>query len=163
MLVNNAAVFPFAPTLNQDLESFEVMFDVNVRGPFFLTAALLPKMIARGGGVVVNVSTAAASAGLPGAPVYGATKAALESLTRSWAAAFGHDGVRVNAVAPGPTRTDAALDTLGGGVDELGSKTALGRAASAREIAEVIVFSASSRASYLTGATLAVDGGYSLK
>ena len=66
-------------------------------------------------------------------------------------------------MAPGPTRTDAALDILGDGVDELGSKTALGRAASAREIAEAIVFSASSRASYLTGATLAVDGGYSLK
>ena len=82
-------------------------------------------MITRGRGVVVNVSTAAASAGLPGAPVYGATKAALESLTRSWAAAFGHHGVRVNAVAPGPTRTDAALDILGDGVDELGSKTAL--------------------------------------
>ena len=104
VLVNNAAAFPFAPTLEQDLDSFDMMFDVNVRAPFFLTAALLPKMITRGSGAVVNVSTMAASASLAGAPVYAATKAALESLTRSWAAAFGANGIRVNTVAPGPTR-----------------------------------------------------------
>jgi NAD(P)-dependent dehydrogenase (short-subunit alcohol dehydrogenase family) len=160
VLVNNAGAFPFASTLKQDVESFDLMFDVNVRGPFFLTAALLPKMIARGSGVIINVSTAAASASLPDAPVYGATKAALESLTRSWAAAFGGNGIRVNTVAPGPTRTDAAIDTLGDGVEQLGSKTALGRAANPTEIAEAIVFLSSPRASYLTGATVAVDGGY---
>jgi NAD(P)-dependent dehydrogenase (short-subunit alcohol dehydrogenase family) len=64
VLVNNAAVFPFAPTLEQDIDSFDMMFAINVRGPFFLTAALLPKMIARGSGAIVNVSTAAASASL---------------------------------------------------------------------------------------------------
>jgi NAD(P)-dependent dehydrogenase (short-subunit alcohol dehydrogenase family) len=137
-----------------------MMFDVNVRAPFFLTAALLPKMIARGSGVVVNVSTAA-PASLADAPVYAATKAALESLTRSWAAAFGGNGIRVNTVAPGPTRTDAAIDTLGDGVEQMGSQTALGRTADPTEIAEAIVFLASPRASYLTGATVPVDGGYS--
>jgi NAD(P)-dependent dehydrogenase (short-subunit alcohol dehydrogenase family) len=60
VLVNNAAVCPFAPTLEQDIDSFDMMIDINVRGPFFLTAALLPKMIARGSGAIVNVSTAAA-------------------------------------------------------------------------------------------------------
>ena len=104
VLVNNAAAFPFAPTLEQDIESFDMMFNVNVRAPFFLTAALLPNMITRGYGAVVNVSTMAASASLADAPVYAATKAALESLTRSWAAAFGANGIRVNTVAPGPTR-----------------------------------------------------------
>jgi NAD(P)-dependent dehydrogenase (short-subunit alcohol dehydrogenase family) len=161
VLVNNAAAFPFAPTLEQNVDSFDFMFDVNVRAPFFLTAALLPKMIARGSGVVVNVSTTAASASLADAPVYAATKAALESLTRSWAAAFGGNGIRVNTVAPGPTRTDAAIDTLGDGVEQMGSQTALGRAADPTEIAEAIVFLASPRASYLTGATVPVDGGYS--
>jgi NAD(P)-dependent dehydrogenase (short-subunit alcohol dehydrogenase family) len=68
------------------------------------TRALLPKMITRGSGAVVNVSTMAASASLADAPVYAATKAALESLTRSRAAAFGANGIRVNTVAPGPTR-----------------------------------------------------------
>jgi NAD(P)-dependent dehydrogenase (short-subunit alcohol dehydrogenase family) len=132
-----------------------------VRAPFFLTASLIPKMIARGSGVVVNVSTTAASASLADAPVYAATKAALESLTRSWAAAFGGNGIRVNTVAPGPTRTDAAIDTLGDGVEQMGSQTALGRTADPTEIAEAIVFLASPRASYLTGATVPVDGGYS--
>ena len=160
MLVNNAAVFPFAPTLGQDVDSFDMMFDINVRGPFFLTAALLPKMIARGSGAIVNVSTAAASASLAEAPAYGATKAALEALTRSWAAAFGANGIRVNSVAPGPTRTDAAIDTFGDGVEQMGSQTPLGRTADPMEIAEAIVFLASPRASYLTGATVAADGGY---
>jgi NAD(P)-dependent dehydrogenase (short-subunit alcohol dehydrogenase family) len=160
VLVNNAAVFPFAPTLEQDLDSFDLMFDVNVRGPFFLTAALLPQMLARGSGSIVNVSTAAATASSADAPVYTATKAALESLTRSWAEAFGANGIRVNTVAPGPTRTDAAIDTLGDAVEQMGSQNPLGRAADPTEIAEAIVFLASPRASYLTGATVAVDGGY---
>ena len=158
VLVKNAAVFPFA-TLLQDIESFEMMFDVNVRASFFLTAALLPKMIARGYGAIVNVSTAGSS-GLADAPVYAATKAALESLTRSWAAAFGANGIRVNAVAPGPTYTDVANAMLGDGVEEMGAQTPLGRTAKPAEIAEAIVFLASPQASYVTGAIVAVDGGY---
>src|SRR5258708_3012346 len=90
-----------------------------------LTAALLPKMIARGSGAIVIISTAVASASLAEAPVYGATKAALESVTRSWAAAFGANGIRVNTVASGPTRTDAAIDTLGDGRRADGSQTPL--------------------------------------
>src|ERR1700694_123920 len=160
VLVNNAGAFPFAPTLEQDIDSFDMMFDVNVRAPFFLTAALLPKMIARGSGAIVNVSTTAASASLADAPVYAATKAALESLTRSWAAAFGANGIRVNTVAPGPVRTDGAVGTFGDGVEQLGSATLLGRSADPSEVAEAIVFLASPQASYLTGATVAVDGGF---
>jgi NAD(P)-dependent dehydrogenase (short-subunit alcohol dehydrogenase family) len=160
VLVNNAAAYPFAATLEQDVDSFDMMFDVNVRAPFFLTAALLPKMIARGSGAIVNISTAAASAGVADASVYSATKAALESFTRSWAAAFGANGIRVNTVAPGPTRTDNAVAALGDGVEQLGSATTLGRIADPMEIAEAIVFLASPQASYFTGATVAVDGGY---
>jgi enoyl-[acyl-carrier-protein] reductase (NADH) len=70
------------------------------------------------------------------------------------------NGIRVNTVAAEPTRTDAAIDMLGDGVEQLGSQTPLGRTADPREIAEAIVFLASPRASYLTGATVAVDGGY---
>jgi len=162
VLINNAAATRtrFAPTLEQDVESFDTIFDVNVRAPFFLTAALLPKMIARGSGAVVNISTMYASVGVADAPVVAAAKAALESFTRSWAAAFGANGIRVNTVAPGPTRTDGAVGALGDWLEQLGSATPLRRTADPSEIAEAIVFLASPQASYLTGATVVVDGGF---
>jgi NAD(P)-dependent dehydrogenase (short-subunit alcohol dehydrogenase family) len=162
VLVNDAAATrnTFAPTLQQDVESFDMIFDVDVRAPFFLTVALLPKMIARGSGAIVNISTMGASVGVADAPVVAAAKAALESFTRSWAAAFGANGIRVNTVAPGPVRTDTAVGTLGDGLEQLGSATPLGRTADPTEIAEAIVFLASPQASYLTGATVAVDGGF---
>jgi NAD(P)-dependent dehydrogenase (short-subunit alcohol dehydrogenase family) len=160
VLVNNAAVHLFASTLEQDVESFDMTFDVNVRGPFFLTAALLPKMIARGSGAIVNISAMSASVGAPDAPVDAAAKAALASFTRSWAAAFGANGIRVNTVAPGPTRTFSAVGTLGDFLEQLRSATPLRRTADPSEIAEAVVFLASPQASYITGATVAVDGGY---
>ena len=160
VLVNNAGAHTAGPTLEQDIESFDMQFDVDVRAPFFLTAELLPKMIARGSGAIVNVSGAAASVGVAVAPAAAAAKAALESFTRSWAAAFGANGIRVNTVAPGPTRTDSAIDLFGDFLEQLGSATPLGRTADPSEIAETIVFLASPQASYLTGATVAVDGGY---
>jgi NAD(P)-dependent dehydrogenase (short-subunit alcohol dehydrogenase family) len=160
VLVNNAATVTADPTLEQSVESFDAMFDVDVRAPFFLTAALLPKMIARGSGAIVNISSMGAVVGVPFAPVAAATKAALESFTRSWAAAFGANGIRVNAVAPGPTRTGGGAGALNDGLEKLGSATLLGRTADPREIAEVIVFLASPQASYITGATVEVDGGF---
>ena len=160
VLVNNAAVLNAHTTAEQDVESFGAMFDVDVRAPFFLAAAVLPGMIDRGSGVIVNVSSMAASVGVPQAPVVAATKAALESFTRSWAAAFGSNGIRVNSVAPGPTLTDGAVAMLGDGAAQLGMATPLGRSARPSEIAEAIVFVASPQASYLSGATVAVDGGF---
>src|SRR6478609_6539189 len=151
VLVNDAAATrnTFAPTLQQDVESFDMIFDVDVRAPFFLTAALLPKMIARGSGAIVNISSMGASVGVPFAPVTAAAKAA-----------FGANGIRVNTVAPGPVRTDGAVGTFGDGLEQLGSATLLGRIADPSEVAEAIVFLASPQASYLTGATVAVDGGF---
>jgi len=161
VLVNNAAAHPVAATLEQDVDSFDMTFDVTVRAPFFLTAALLPKMIARGSGAIVNISGALATSGNTGGTlVAAAAKAALESFTRSWAVAFGAHGIRVNTIAPGPTRTDSLIATLGDMLEQLGSATALGRTADPSEIAEAIVFLASPQASYITGATVMVDGGY---
>ena len=160
ILVNNAAVFPGAPTVSQDIETFDAALAANIRAPYFLTAALVPAMIAKGSGSVINVSSMAARIGMPGLSVYSATKAALESLTRTWAAEFSPAGVRVNTVAPGPTRTDMVLATIGEeGAGQIGKSTLLGRTAVPREIAEVILFLATDRAAYITGATIAADAG----
>jgi len=160
ILVNNAAIFPGGPTVAQDVESFDAVLAANVRAPYFLTAALAPGMIAKGAGSIINVSTMAARIGMAGLSTYSASKAALESLTRTWAAEFSPAGVRVNTVAPGPTRTDMVLTTMGeDGATQIGKSTLLGRLATPREIAEVIFFLATDRAGYITGATIAADAG----
>src|ERR1700689_3965084 len=98
----------------------------------------------------------AGTIGLPGAPAYGATKAPLASMARSWAAEFSPHGVRVNAVAPGPVYSTPEKTDL---IDGLAKTTLLGRGAQPDEIAEVIAFLASDKASYMTGSVVAADGG----
>jgi NAD(P)-dependent dehydrogenase (short-subunit alcohol dehydrogenase family) len=94
--------------------------------------------------------------GLAGGAAYGATKAALTALSRAWAAEFSPAGVRVNTVAPGPVYTAGASPER---IEQLGKTTLIGRAAQVDEIAEVIAFVASDKASYVTGAVIPVDGG----
>lgn len=159
IVVNNAASFPGALTVEQDVASFEATFDTNVRGAYFLVAALAPGMLRRGHGSIVNVTSMVAFKGVPGASSYSASKAALESLTRTWAAEFGPSGVRVNSVAPGPTATDGVVAEWGDVNDELGRALPLGRTARPVEIAEAVLFLASPRSSFITGSTLHADGG----
>ncbi len=129
ILVNNAGFSVWGPTETFALASFDAMFAANVRAPFLLVAAFAP---------------------------YGATKAALASFTQAWAAEYSARGIRVNAVAPGPVYTRPEAREL---FDSLGATTAMKRAADPAEIAEVVAFLASPRASYMTGAIVAVDGG----
>lgn len=159
VLVNNAASFPAAMTIDQDIPSYTTTFDTNVRGLYVLTAAVLPGMVRRRRGSVVNITSMVASKGVAGASVYSASKAAVESLTRTWAVEFGAHGVRVNAVAPGPTRTEGVAAEWGDTNEELGRALPLGRTGDPDEIARAVLFLASSRASFITGATLHVDGG----
>jgi NAD(P)-dependent dehydrogenase (short-subunit alcohol dehydrogenase family) len=159
ILVNNAGLGPMHPTIAQDVESYTQAFDVNVRAPYFLTAALAPAMLAKGDGSIINISTLAAREGVPGMSVYGASKAALEALTRSWAAEFSDQGVRVNAVIPGPTRTEFVMSQMGEFAPQMADLTMLKRMADATEIAEVVVFLAEPRSSFITGAVIAADGG----
>jgi NAD(P)-dependent dehydrogenase (short-subunit alcohol dehydrogenase family) len=155
ILVNNAGFSVFGATADLDLDTFDALFASNVRAPFFLVAAFAPRMVARGKGSIINVSSMAGQIGLAGGAAYGATKGALSSLTRAWAAEFS-PGVRVNAIAPGPVYTDGAAPERTAG---LGSTTLLKRAANVEEIAEVVGFLASPHASYITGAIIAADGG----
>ncbi|RDH78740.1 SDR family NAD(P)-dependent oxidoreductase [Mycolicibacterium moriokaense] len=159
ILVNNAADFPAALTVDQDVTAFDRTFDTNVRGAYFLAAGLAPGMLGRRRGSIVNVTTMVASKGVPGASAYSASKAAVESLTRTWAAEFGARGVRVNSVAPGPTKTEGVEAQWGETNEELGRALPLGRTARPAEIAQAVLFLASPRSSFITGSTLHADGG----
>ncbi|MFF4483386.1 SDR family NAD(P)-dependent oxidoreductase [Streptomyces sp. NPDC001520] len=159
ILINNASAMTFTPTTEQGLAGYDAAFAVNVRAPFLLTALLAEKMAAGGGGSIVNVSSTAAGLGMPGMAVYGATKAALESLTRTWAAEFAESNVRVNAVSPGPMRTSKVVAAMGPDMGGMGLTTALKRTSDPAEVAHVIAFLASGRASYMTGAIVVADGG----
>ena len=131
---------------------------MNLRAPYILVQQLVPGMIERGSGSVVNVSTVAASVPASGAGIYGATKAGLEQLTRVWADEFGGSGVRVNAIAVGPTDTPGVA-ALPGVLEAVAASTTLGRPAEASEIASAVVFLSSADASYVNGAVLPATGG----
>jgi NAD(P)-dependent dehydrogenase (short-subunit alcohol dehydrogenase family) len=156
VLVNNAGLAWFGPTPDLDVAAFDRLFAANVRAPYFLVAALAPQMAARGSGSIVNIGSMAGQVGMPGGAAYGATKGALASMTRSWAAEFSPAGVRVNAVASGPVYTAIQPSEV---TEAVGSTTIMARAAQPGEIAEVVAFLASPKASYMTGAIVAADGG----
>jgi len=158
ILINNAGIYPFGPTHEMTEEQFDRVFSLNVKAPYFLVAELAPLMAQRGKGAIVNLSTMAADYGAPGMSLYGSSKAALDLLTKSWTAEYGPRGVRVNAVSPGPTRTEGT-DAMGEGLAQLAAQGPAGRPATADEIAEAILFLATDRASFIYGAKLAVDGG----
>jgi NAD(P)-dependent dehydrogenase (short-subunit alcohol dehydrogenase family) len=156
VLVNNAGQSFWAPTADLKVADFDSMFASNVRAPFLLVAAFAPAMAAKGSGSVINIGSMAGSVGLPTGGAYGATKAALAALTRGWTAEYSGRGVRFNTVAAGPVYTRPEdRDRF----DAIGATTAMKRAAEPAEIAEVVGFLVSPKASYVTGATVAVDGG----
>ncbi|MGW2515339.1 SDR family NAD(P)-dependent oxidoreductase [Streptomyces scopuliridis] len=158
ILINNAGTAVFGPTAETLEENWEMMFNTNLKGHFFLVAELAPKMAARGKGMIVNTSAMVGQFAVPGMAVYGATKAGLNLLTKSWAADFGPAGVRVNAVSPGTTSTQNVVDVMGDGLNELGKHAPLGYVADADEIADAIVYLTTDKASYITGTILNVDG-----
>jgi NAD(P)-dependent dehydrogenase (short-subunit alcohol dehydrogenase family) len=156
VLVNNAGFSWFGPTADLSPATFDQMFAANVRSAYYLVAAIAPGMAKRGTGSIINLGSMAGQIGLAGGAAYGATKAALASLTRSWAAEFSPQGVRVNTIAPGPAYTDGASPDR---IAALGGTTLLARAAQPAEVAGVVAFLASPQAGYITGAVIAADGG----
>jgi NAD(P)-dependent dehydrogenase (short-subunit alcohol dehydrogenase family) len=156
ILVNNAGISWFGPTAELDLATFDRLFAANVRAPYFLVAALAPRMAVRGSGSIVNVGSMAGHIGMPGGAAYGATKGALAAMTRAWASEFSPAGVRINAVAAGPVYTPIQSYEQ---AEAVGATTIMARVAQPDEMASVIVFLASPAASYITGTVVAADGG----
>jgi NAD(P)-dependent dehydrogenase (short-subunit alcohol dehydrogenase family) len=156
VLVNNGGKAWFGPTADLDPAEFDQIIAVNVRAAYYLVAAIAPAMAKRGSGAIISLSSMAARVGMEAGAVYSATKVAQEAMTRAWAAEFSPSGVRVNAVAPGPTLSDGADPAV---TEHLASETLMNRGARVEEIADVIAFLASPKAAYITGSVVAVDGG----
>ncbi|GAA2138868.1 SDR family NAD(P)-dependent oxidoreductase [Actinomadura napierensis] len=160
ILVNNAAhILPGQSFLQVTEEQIEAALGLNVRAPFLLTAALVPGMVERGAGAVVNIGSVSGVHGKEGTALYGASKAALHSLTKSWAAELGPRGVRVNAVVPGPTATELNAAQMPMWEEITASSYPARRPGTAAEIAAAVVFLAGDGASYVHGVLLPVDGG----
>jgi NAD(P)-dependent dehydrogenase (short-subunit alcohol dehydrogenase family) len=158
ILVNSGGIFPFGATVETSAGQIDEVFAVNVKAPYLLVAALAPAMAQRGHGVIVNITTMVAEFGMNGMGLYGSSKAALMLLTKSWAAEFGPAGVRVNAVSPGPTRTEGTIP-MGDALDQLAKGGPAGRVGQPEEIAAAIAFLATDDASFIHGVLLPVDGG----
>ena len=163
ILVNNAGVTWGAPPEEMPLEKWRQVIDVNLTGTWLCSQAVGRRMLERGGGVIINVASIAGLVGSVGAemsiPGYAASKAGVLGLTRELAAQWGPKGIRVNAIAPGffPSRMTAKL--LERMQQQYEAGVPLGRIGRAGELKGVVVFLASDAASYITGQTLAVDGG----
>jgi len=162
--VNNAGTEGHsAPIVDQSVASYEDTFAVNVLGTLLSMKYEMRAMLAQGGGSIINLSSIAGRVGIGGSSVYAASKHAVEGLTKSAALEGAAAGVRVNAVAPGPVET-GMFDRFVGGSEEVKSEflstVPVRRAAAPEEIAQTIVFLASDNARYLTGQSVAVDGGY---
>lgn len=159
ILVNNAGAAVFGTTPASTEEDFDALYALNVKAPYFLVARIAPGMVERGGGAIINVSTMAASFGSASSGIYGSSKAALNHLTQDWAVEFGPHGVRVNTVAPGPTRTEGTERVLGPMLDKLAATSPLGRTATPDDIAQVIAFLAGDESRMVHGQLIHADGG----
>jgi NAD(P)-dependent dehydrogenase (short-subunit alcohol dehydrogenase family) len=156
VLVNNAGIYPPDGTLATHEDIFDRVFAVNVKAPFFLTAAVIPGMVEVGGGVIINLGSWIARLGIPAGAVYGATKGALETLTRTWAAEFGAQGIRVNALSPGVVHdpSDVAAEPAAAMVT-----TPAGKPGTPADVAAAAVYLASDEAAFVHGAVFDIDGG----
>jgi len=167
VVVNNAGIFQFAPLEQSTEEMVRRQFETNVYSVTFVTQAALPALRASRG-AIVNISSAAGHKPIPGGAHYAATKAAVESLTRSWALELAPEGIRVNAIAPGPVDTpgfdksgippEALADVKAGFTKQV----PLGRMGGGEEVARWVVAIADPAATWVTGQVLSVDGGMSL-
>jgi NAD(P)-dependent dehydrogenase (short-subunit alcohol dehydrogenase family) len=156
ILVNNAGVVRVAPVVEESDEGWDITMAVNATGVFYGMRAAIPAMRRNGGGSVINIASIYGPVGAPGYVAYTASKGAVIAMTKVAALEHGTHRIRVNAICPGPVRTPMSEQEGDASVDV----TPLRRRAEPEEIAAAVAFRASDDAIYITGAELAVDGGY---
>ena len=160
ILVNNAATGGAGHSTGISVDDWDAVFAVNVRAPYLLSTHLMKRMSERGSGVVVNVTTSVAYRGWPGYSAYASSKAALDAMTRCWAATYGLWGVRVNAISPGPVLTPASLrESAAEDIAEFCSGFGAGRYGTVDEVAAAVQFLVGPEAEYIHASTLHIDGG----
>lgn len=166
ILVNNAARFLLKPLLETTADEWDGLMSTNVRSMFQFSKAVLPSMLTQGSGSIVNLGSISGLVGLENQAAYGATKGAIALFSKALAVEFAGHGIRVNAVAPGTIDTPFVRRPLEQLPDPeavlrgIAATHPLNRIAQPREVAEAVVFLASPAASFITGAVLPVDGGY---
>ena len=159
ILVNNAVYFHYAPLVDMPEAAIHRMLEVGIKGVFWATQAATPHLIARGGGVVINLSSVAVSFGIKNAAVYSSIKGAIDTFTRQQAVELAPHGIRVNALAPGPVATPGANSVIdAAGWEARRARTPLRRLATADEIGAAAVYLASDEARSIAGVTLKIDG-----
>jgi NAD(P)-dependent dehydrogenase (short-subunit alcohol dehydrogenase family) len=159
VIVNNAANALAEPLGQMSAEAFTKSHEVNLRGPVLLVQAALPHLKASPRAAVINMISVGAFNFAPGTAIYSSNKAALMSFTRSMAAAFASDGIRVNAIAPGPVDTDMMRNNPQEAIDQMARATLMKRLASADEMVGAALLLASDAGSYMTGTVIIADGG----
>jgi NAD(P)-dependent dehydrogenase (short-subunit alcohol dehydrogenase family) len=165
ILVNNAGVATGANVLNMTSEEFDRVVGINLKGPMLGCKYAIPAMLKTGGGAIVNVASISSTSGIPGQAIYAPSKAGVLQLTRQLAVEFSGQGIRINAVSPGTIETpmiDAMVrdPARRPKYDWLKARHPIGRFGTAGEVANAILFLASDEASFISGANLAVDGGF---
>ncbi|MGI8911195.1 MAG: SDR family NAD(P)-dependent oxidoreductase [Rubrobacteraceae bacterium] len=159
ILVNNAGVTKALPFLETDEETYDSVFDLNIKGYFFLARRAVPFMLESGGGSIVNITSIHGHAGFPRHAAYAATKGAINSFTRELAVELADRKVRVNAVGPGIIEVPRYFDTPGYTTEFGNSLVPAGRVGYPKDVGPAVAFLASDAAGFITGQILYVDGG----
>lgn len=159
VVVNNAGMATGGMLQMTALQSVREVFEANFFGPLLLTQGLSKYMLRAKSGSIINIASTAGILGNAGTTAYGASKAALMLVTKTWATELGRSGIRVNAIAPSVTRTEMMNQMEAKALEKLIEASALKRPAEPREVADAAVFLASELSSYITGQVLRVDGG----